>query len=53
MGMGLFLKTFCIGILIGMPIAMILVFIADRYDYHRDVKNHGKETADEIRKRWR
>lgn len=38
---------------IGWCIASLFIPIAQWIDYKRDCKKHGKETADEIRRRWR
>lgn len=38
---------------IGWCIAFIMLPIAQWIDYKRDCKKHGKETADEIRRRRR
>ena len=37
---------------IGWCIAFLLFLIAQWIDYKRDCKKHGKEEADEIRRRW-
>lgn len=38
---------------LGWCIAFLLLPIAQWIDYKRDCKKHGKEQADEIRRRWR
>lgn len=40
-------------IVIGWVIAFIMLPIAQWIDYKRDCKKHGKDYADEIRRRWR
>lgn len=43
-GLVLLVSCCCIFV-VGIPLSQWI-------DYRRDIKKHGKETADEIRKRW-
>ena len=46
------LDTLCF-IAIGYTGAILLYPLVQWIDYRRDCKKYGKETADEIRRRWR